>query len=679
MKNLKIGMKMGVGFGLLILIAVLLGGTAVFNMRSVQQEADKLANGYVPEVDVAANAERTFLRVMMNMKVWGVNGRSEFYDAGMKDLDQVKKYLDDMKTLAASQAYLVKLKEDREQVVAKIVEYEKVLTDTQQLLGNMAETRKKYNSAAEKLMANAGAFRAYQEKVFAEEVKSHIGDDRLIERQAKLRMLAEIVESVYAVRVANWKSQGEFDDKILAEGIKQFDKIFGDIDTFAGMIRLEENKRQMAAIRAAVQEYQGYMKDFLAMMVTRDELAKKRLVVADSARVLLQEVSQAGMKHSLEIAEETNRRLSSATNTMIGGLLFAAILGTGIAFYMTRIITRPLFQGVAMAKKMSDGDFTQRVLVESKDEIGALGEALNSMGENLGVMFKDITLGVETLASSSTELFTISNQMSSSAEETSGRSRTVAAASEEMSSNMNSVSVAMEQASSNVGTVASAAEEMTATITEIARSSERAHNITSEAVAQARSASVRIDDLGKAARDIGKITETITEISEQTNLLALNATIEAARAGEAGKGFAVVANEIKELAKQTASATEEIKGRIMSIQDTTGHTVKEIEGVSLVINNVNEIVSTIAAAVEEQSVTTREIAGNIAQVSHGVQDVTGNVAQSSMVAGEIARDISMVNQTSNEMSDMSSQVNASAEELSRLSEQLKLMVGRFKI
>ncbi len=385
----------------------------------------------------------------------------------------------------------------------------------------------------------------------------------------------------------------------------------------------------------------------------------------------------------LKVAKNENdkaERLFKTSRNLICGLLVVLILATLVsALIIIKGITGPIEKGVDFAKKMSEGDFTRTLDIDQKDEIGILACALNEMGTNLKKMFEGINAGVETLSSSSTELSAISQQMSAGSEQTSGKSNTVAAAAEEMNSNMTSVAAATEQASTNVSMVATATEEMTSTISEIAQNSEKARGITNEAVSQAKSASERIDQLGKAADEIGKVTEAITEISAQTNLLALNATIEAARAGEAGKGFAVVATEIKELAKQTAAATLEIKEKIAGIQNSTAGTVTEIEQISNVINDVNEIVATIATAVEEQSATSQEIAGNIVQASQGIQEVTENVAQSSTVSGDIAKDISEVNQAAGEISNSSSQVNMSAEELSGLSEKLKEMVGQFKV
>ncbi|MCP4104039.1 MAG: hypothetical protein GY749_00640 [Desulfobacteraceae bacterium] len=313
------------------------------------------------------------------------------------------------------------------------------------------------------------------------------------------------------------------------------------------------------------------------------------------------------------------------------------------------------------------------------DEVTSLASYFNGFISKLQEMVKTIVNSVGVMSTSSAGLSEISEQMTGRAVTMSEKANIVATATEEMSANMNSVAAASEQASTNVKMVATATEEMATTVNEIAQNSEKARSITNEAVYQAKSASDKVNKLGNAAHEISKVTEVITEISEQTNLLALNATIEAARAGEAGKGFAVVANEIKELARQTPEATQDIKNKIEDIQNSTTETVREIGQISDVINKVNEIVSIIATAVEEQSVTTREIAGNIANASIGIEEVNLNVAQSSSVAGDLVGDIVELNESAAEISESISQVNVNAEELSGLADQLKEMVDKFKV
>ncbi|MBF0111124.1 MAG: methyl-accepting chemotaxis protein [Desulfamplus sp.] len=342
-------------------------------------------------------------------------------------------------------------------------------------------------------------------------------------------------------------------------------------------------------------------------------------------------------------------------------------------------VIKPLEASSSFINAIANGDLTQSLKAESKDEFGTMASNLNSMSVNLRKMISDISENSHILLDSSGGIQKIADSLSSGSEKTSMNANTVAVAAEEMSANMNSVAAAMEEASTNIGIVANSAEDITRNINEISRNSDKAREITDKAVKQANRASERVDKLGRAATQIGKVTEAISTISEQTNLLALNATIEAARAGEAGKGFAVVANEIKDLAKQTSDATSEIKKMIDDIQKSTMETVKDIEEISTVINSVNKTVSEIATSVDEQSRTTREIAENVMQASQGISEVNENVSQTSAVSEDIARDISDVNHSAQEMSKNSMNLNNKSHELFEISEKMRTTVSRFKI
>jgi methyl-accepting chemotaxis protein len=446
----------------------------------------------------------------------------------------------------------------------------------------------------------------------------------------------------------------------------------------------EEGKKLITQTKDAIAANADLNNKFMAAAMsgnTAEANALYKQVTATSGNIQekLTELVAYEESQSRKSYEEAQKNASVARNTflVVGAvLIFITII---LSYFITRSITSPVGLGVNFAGKMADGDLTQQVAVDQKDEIGDLAKALNEMSQRLRGMFKNITDGVHTMTASSTELSAISKQMSQGAEQTSGKANMVATASEEMNSNMRAIAAAMEQTSTNIQTVSSATEEMTATITEIARNTEKARDITGTAVNQSTEINSQINQLGTAAHEIGKITEVITAISAQTNLLALNATIEAARAGAAGKGFAVVANEIKELAQQTATATEDIKNKIGGIQSSTTTAVVDIEKISKTIKEVNEIVTTIAAAIEEQTVVTKDIANNVAQAARGVGEVNQNVAQSSTVSSSIAQDIAEVNQAAGEMSASSAQVKISAEELSKVSEQIQSLVAKFKV
>jgi methyl-accepting chemotaxis protein len=436
------------------------------------------------------------------------------------------------------------------------------------------------------------------------------------------------------------------------------------------------------SLMAAISKLGGFLKQY-------DQLGQKYREAAVAEKAANAQVVTVGRKVSetMEsmVKDLNHNRETYAKRTSLVLMVLCAVgvmIGVILALVCTISITRPVTAIVSVLGEIARGDVSRDLDAKWQvrgDEIGALAKAMQSVAVNLRGMLRDVTGGVQTLASSSTEMSAIAGQMSSGAQGTSTKAATVATAAEEMSANTASVAAGMEQATTNLSSVATATEEMSATIGDIAANSEKARAISADAGVQAQGVAGLMKQLGSAAQEIGKVTETITSISSQTNLLALNATIEAARAGAAGKGFAVVANEIKELAQQTATATEEIKGRIGGIQSSTGAAIADVDKITGVIREVGEIVATIATAIEEQASVTRDMARNIAEATSGVKDANQRVAQTAAVSQEIARDIAAVNASSSEMTSASQQVQASSMDLSQLAEQLRAMVGRFKL
>jgi len=332
--------------------------------------------------------------------------------------------------------------------------------------------------------------------------------------------------------------------------------------------------------------------------------------------------------------------------------LVALTFGLLCSWLVTRSITRPLNVAVAAMRDIAEGegDLITRLEVRSRDEIGELAHCFNSFLEKMRQTIRTIADNAQSVASSSEELSSVSQQMSSNSEETATQANVVSAAS--------------EQVSKNVQTVAAGAEEMSASIKEIAKNTSEAARVAKEAVEVAEKTNQTIAKLGDSSAEIGNVVKVITSIAEQTNLLALNATIEAARAGEAGKGFAVVANEVKELAKQTAQATEDISNKVGAIQQDTQGAVEAIQRIGGIIHQVNDIANTIASAVEEQSVTTNEMSRNVVEASKG--------------SNEIVQNITGVAQAAQSTASGATETQAAAQELARLASELQSLVNQFK-
>lgn len=364
-------------------------------------------------------------------------------------------------------------------------------------------------------------------------------------------------------------------------------------------------------------------------------------------------------------------------------ILFLVICGIilFITYFIAVKISRPLINTSNMLKDIAEGegDLTQRIEISSKDETGDLAKWFNLFVSNLQDMMQQIGSNAVQLEQNTSNVSGLSSEMNDSASEMSQKTERANDSAESLSTNIQTIASAMEETSTNINLIANAAEGMSSTIAEIASNTQKARDVSDEAVSQSDMAMENVSQLGVVAKEIGNITEVITEISEQTNLLALNATIEAARAGEAGKGFAVVANEIKELAHQTSDATQKIKEQIGQVQTTSEKADNNIKKIAGVIDEINQIVSTIAAAIEEQSVTTREIAENVNQSSQGVTEINVSLAKCTTNAQDITGEISDVNTSAGTIADSSSKIDDNTERLNRLAHELNDLVGRFKV
>ncbi|WP_374654533.1 methyl-accepting chemotaxis protein [Dongia sp.] len=399
-----------------------------------------------------------------------------------------------------------------------------------------------------------------------------------------------------------------------------------------------------------------------------DELQKTVRAYSDFVN---QQGDEVSAKAAADAAFAQTLMIVVALAGVVGGLAFGYLLATvGIS--------KPLTGSIDQLNRLSRNDLAIEIAGAARgDEIGDIARALQ--------VFKDTALAAEAmraeqaeeqrakerrqqvvdgliktfddtmsneltqLTSASTELQATAQSMSSTAEETSRQATAVAAAS--------------EQASANVQTVAAAADELSASVAEISRQVEQSTHIAGQAVADAERTDAAVRILAEAAQKIGAVVGLINEIASQTNLLALNATIEAARAGEAGKGFAVVASEVKNLATQTAKATDDISAQISGMQTSTEEAVSAIKGISTIIGQMSEITTTIASAVQEQGAATQEIARNVQQAAQGTQDVSTNIGGVTQAAGETGA--------------ASTQVLGTAADLSRQADTLRQSVTQF--
>ena len=395
-------------------------------------------------------------------------------------------------------------------------------------------------------------------------------------------------------------------------------------------------------------------------------------------------ITEEPTESALASADEVSAAASLAESALLFWGMVLSVLSTAIilpfAWWIVRNLMLPINATIATLREAeAEGDLTRRLDQSRHDELGEMAKWFNAFADRIHGMVCTISANSQILASSSNQLSSTSAQLSRGVADSKQQSASVSAAAEQMSVNMREVADSTDGMSQTIRSVAASVEEMNQTIREIARNAEKSASVAGQAANLVEISNDKISNLGKAADEIGKVIEVIQDIAEQTNLLALNATIEAARAGEAGKGFAVVATEVKELAKQTASATDDIRSRIEAMQASTSEAVESIREISKVITNVNEVSRTIASAVEEQSITTRQISDNVSTTASAAESVARGVAETALASREITENITRVDSVLMQTAEGADESRDAGTRLSELAAEMNSLIGQFRI
>lgn len=678
---MKLVLKIGLGFGLLTFLAIIIGLIGINGIRHLSGNISTMADTSLPSIEHLLRIQGNISGITANLRSlltteMTAEERRTLPEHILDLKNSCQKSMDIYMQLSHSPEEDELWEEFQEILDSTTTVNDQVLELNEKLLeldildpGSLVAEIQLFHSDHYKLMNNVGRLLATGEPIKGgvdhEQCRYGQWNKKFTTANAQL---LKAKETIYPVHKKFHEGVAEIRNLVASWDMEGAQQQYIDLLPVA-----QEVFQQLQIMENLAKEAQAIFQNMNSLVMSESKFGQEETDRILSAMVDLVAQSNTDTSQVAQKAAKANMLTAQV------GLAVAIGIALMLSIILTRAVTVPVTKAVTFAQKIATGDLTTEVDVYQKDELGILAQALRDMVAKLREVVSQVQMSSNNVATGSTELASISTQMTGAATQTADMANMVSNATATVTTNMNSVSAAMEQATINMNTVAAATEEMSATINEIAQNSERAKSTTANAVVKAKTASDRVNELGQAAQEISTVTQTITAISSQTNLLALNATIEAARAGEAGRGFAVVANEIKELALQTTRAAEDIRQRISDIQSVTSLSVQEIAQISEVIAEMNEIVSTVAAAVEEQSVTTREIAENVGQASSGIAEINTNIATSSTMTQTISTDVEQVRTVSEEMTISSQTVQESSAELSALAEQLRELVGHFKI
>ncbi len=559
---------------------------------------------------------------MFAMRGYAFTEDEKFLNTGMENLKKVHSEIEKAEELADESKHLKALKTSITEVNDAVKKYEDLADQTVEKNSILAENRTKMDESAVTFLTSCSTFLASQNKQLKSNIRNNASDVTLNERHEKITLMNDIIDKGNELQVVNFKAQATRDPELYAQALKGFD-ISKEMSGLRAITRLNEDIEELNRIEEAAGSYKSAMKGFLNNYSEREELNKVR---NDAALIVLEQsenISRAGLTSTDKIAKEAVAALQTSSSVLIGGLLIAIILGIILAMSITRLITKPINQGVTFAKQIADGDLTAKIDVYQNDEIGELAEALRGMVQKLKSIVGSILSGSDNIANASIQLSATSQQMSQGATEQ-------ASSAEEVSSSM---------------------EEMVSNIQQNTDNSQQTEKIATQAVDGIRKGSDSTNVAVSSMKEIAEKIMIINDIAFQTNILALNAAVEAARAGEHGKGFAVVAAEVRKLAERSKVSADEIVNLSRNGVDISEKAGEQLQTIVPEIEKTAKLVQEISAASLEQN-------SGADQINNAIQQLNQIVQQNAAASEEMA---------------------TSSEELSSQAEQLKETVMFFKI